>query len=423
MNTQHDSTSSSPSAAKRIIPTARLHINPRNADPVSLELDGAVITIGRDSANKVVLEDDSVSSHHAELFPRRGEWVLRDLRSSNGTTLNGHPVVEATVKDGDVIGIAGVECRFEDTVAPNGGQAEEPQQRQKGLTPAPTTAQMLWRAPLPKPLSGADRAVALITSFILRGHEERPSPNREAPIVARAHERQSGDIMLPGTPTGSQQMDATDTPDVESIDAISQRVRSKETLTKERKLPPEGAYYAMCRRTISLGYINDSTVRIHIIDEYWEKGGTDYESLHTPITILPGWDTLRDSDNDPRDINIEIASDKLNSFEPLRQKYSDWSKLSYAEKLIGGIEKPLGRFADKKLIFVTPDRLRVSGVILSQEDVAVLTSMIASAPEIKRRSEAEIRDQITAKRSEIRNEKLRAERERAEKIRAEQTLK
>jgi pSer/pThr/pTyr-binding forkhead associated (FHA) protein len=65
------------------------------------------IQIGRASRDKqwdIDLVDKSVSRPHAELTQEGGIWVLKDMRSANGTTLNGVRVTEPqTLKDGDVI--------------------------------------------------------------------------------------------------------------------------------------------------------------------------------------------------------------------------------------------------------------------------------------------------------------------------------
>jgi hypothetical protein len=54
-------------------------------------------TIGRSRRCDVVLSDPNVSREHAEVRPRGGSWVLTDLGSTNGVSLNGrrieHPEV------------------------------------------------------------------------------------------------------------------------------------------------------------------------------------------------------------------------------------------------------------------------------------------------------------------------------------------
>lgn len=49
--------------------------------------------IGR-STEALPFTDQSISRRHAELTPSAGDWWLRDLRSSNGTFVNGSPVLD-----------------------------------------------------------------------------------------------------------------------------------------------------------------------------------------------------------------------------------------------------------------------------------------------------------------------------------------
>jgi Protein of unknown function (DUF3662)/FHA domain len=74
--------------------------------------DGA--TLGRSRENDIVVEDTGASRKHAELRSRGGAWVLTDLRSTNGTKLNGrrvdHPEV---IQPGDEIRIGSSTLEFE----------------------------------------------------------------------------------------------------------------------------------------------------------------------------------------------------------------------------------------------------------------------------------------------------------------------
>ncbi len=59
--------------------------------------------LGR-STEALPLTDPSVSRRHAELTPADGQWMLRDLDSTNGTRLNGEPVRERSpIAPGDRI--------------------------------------------------------------------------------------------------------------------------------------------------------------------------------------------------------------------------------------------------------------------------------------------------------------------------------
>lgn len=75
-------------------------------------LQPGVSTIGRDANALVRLVDNRVSRSHAAVEATDHGCTLRDLGSSNGTTVNGEPGVEWRLADGDVIGIGGVALVF-----------------------------------------------------------------------------------------------------------------------------------------------------------------------------------------------------------------------------------------------------------------------------------------------------------------------
>lgn len=70
-----------------------------------LALSGKALRIGRKQGNDLVLPDEKASGSHAEVAPDGANWVLRDLGSTNGTTLGGHKVTELVLGEGDVFTI------------------------------------------------------------------------------------------------------------------------------------------------------------------------------------------------------------------------------------------------------------------------------------------------------------------------------
>lgn len=85
------------------------------------------ITIGRKSDNDIMLQDKTVSGHHARLVIRQHqnpfmnvlkEVVVEDLGSTNGTYLNGERVKVKLLKHLDVIKIGDHSFRFEDDLYP-----------------------------------------------------------------------------------------------------------------------------------------------------------------------------------------------------------------------------------------------------------------------------------------------------------------
>ncbi|MBN1937045.1 MAG: FHA domain-containing protein [Anaerolineae bacterium] len=84
-----------------------------------MPLDEAIVSMGRSLNNDIVLDDPRISRQHAQLRRRYGQYVLYDLDSTGGTTVNGLRVREAVLNHGDVIGLAGVKVRFERADAPS----------------------------------------------------------------------------------------------------------------------------------------------------------------------------------------------------------------------------------------------------------------------------------------------------------------
>ena len=71
-------------------------------------------TLGRSRKCDIVVDDPNVSREHAEVRPRGGSWVLRDLGSTNGSSINGRRTDGAEVlKPGDEIELGTSTMTFE----------------------------------------------------------------------------------------------------------------------------------------------------------------------------------------------------------------------------------------------------------------------------------------------------------------------
>jgi len=75
-------------------------------------LDKAVITIGRKSDNHIVISNPHVSRYHAQIRKADQRYMLIDLSSTVGTSVNGKRIEHALLKPGDVISIGGVPLIF-----------------------------------------------------------------------------------------------------------------------------------------------------------------------------------------------------------------------------------------------------------------------------------------------------------------------
>lgn len=93
----------------------KLHVIFPDGTEANHELTDNLITVGRISDNALQIEDDSVSSHHAELIRDGENYILRDLDSTNGTRYNGEqvgPKVDRPLKPGDRIRFGSVEVLY-----------------------------------------------------------------------------------------------------------------------------------------------------------------------------------------------------------------------------------------------------------------------------------------------------------------------
>jgi hypothetical protein len=71
------------------------------------------VTIGRGPDTDISVPDEFLSTEHAAIFWRDGQWWIADLGSTNGTLHNGRPVVtDAALHPGDTIQLGGLRFRI-----------------------------------------------------------------------------------------------------------------------------------------------------------------------------------------------------------------------------------------------------------------------------------------------------------------------
>ena len=77
----------------------------------TLVVDRLPVELGRSADADLVLLDDSVSRRHAVLRGDRGSLEVEDVGSSNGTSINGNPMVGAlSLLDGDLVTFGSATC-------------------------------------------------------------------------------------------------------------------------------------------------------------------------------------------------------------------------------------------------------------------------------------------------------------------------
>ena len=91
----------------------RLRYTKTDGTPVEIELTERPITIGRNPDSDVVLIDERVSRIHCGVRLWDGEYYIKDLKSRNGTLVNGRRIEVATLKTGDQIRVGSTELVFE----------------------------------------------------------------------------------------------------------------------------------------------------------------------------------------------------------------------------------------------------------------------------------------------------------------------
>ena len=104
----------------------KILINIPGGEQIDQELTGASITIGRNEDNTIVVDEGSISGNHAEFVQSGDGYLLRDLGSTNGTTVNGEGASDTPLKNGDTILFGSVEAKFEGAAAPAAEEEEEP---------------------------------------------------------------------------------------------------------------------------------------------------------------------------------------------------------------------------------------------------------------------------------------------------------
>jgi len=108
-------------------PTASLEIVRGPFAGACFEVERAVCSIGRGEDNDVRIRDDTVSLTHATLLRKRGAWFVVDLRSMNGTFVDGSRVSgERELHPGARVRLGAVELVFRAIESEAAAPAEPP---------------------------------------------------------------------------------------------------------------------------------------------------------------------------------------------------------------------------------------------------------------------------------------------------------
>jgi pilus assembly protein CpaF len=131
--------------------------------------DKTEINVGRVQGNDLMLPKGNVSKRHARLLFRDGRFIVTDLKSTNGTYVNGRKIAQATiVREGDKIYIGDfvlrIELSQEQAAAAAAAEAPPPptpsvnEESSEGEAPAAAAGSFAARGAAPPPLPGAPTA-------------------------------------------------------------------------------------------------------------------------------------------------------------------------------------------------------------------------------------------------------------------------
>ncbi len=133
----------------------------------AFDFDAEEITIGRTDENDVVLYDGGVSRQHAKISFDGQHWLLSDLDSANGTTLNGAKVASEVLESGDHVGIGGAVFRFEVSAGGAATRIVSVEQAEKEAA-AKRAGKVAKSAPeAPRPMGADPRLVRLVGLGVL----------------------------------------------------------------------------------------------------------------------------------------------------------------------------------------------------------------------------------------------------------------
>jgi pSer/pThr/pTyr-binding forkhead associated (FHA) protein len=70
------------------------------------------LTIGRAEQSDIPLADPGVSRNHARVVREGDDFIVEDLRSTNGTEVNGQPIRRRRLANGDLLKLASSTLQF-----------------------------------------------------------------------------------------------------------------------------------------------------------------------------------------------------------------------------------------------------------------------------------------------------------------------
>jgi pSer/pThr/pTyr-binding forkhead associated (FHA) protein len=186
--------------------------------------------LGRTADNDIVVKDSGASRSHCRVFAKGSRYFVEDLKSANGTKLNGSLLSQAReIKPGDTITIGDVEFTFS---LPNDTGLHEP------LEPDLSS------------LEGEDPNATLLKPPLRRDPEREKRTSRKPPTVRHDTEGEVGTVPK-GTPLQEPVGNSTMEVEVQSPGKLQE---DNTNSTMEVQVPP-----VVVRRSAAIARLDDST--------------------------------------------------------------------------------------------------------------------------------------------------------------------
>src|SRR5205807_7696604 len=132
-------------------------VNEKGGEQKRLEFDKPEVTIGRVQGNDIILPKGNVSKRHSRIVLKDGKFIIVDLKSTNGTYVNGRKITSPLViKGSDKVYIGDFILSVEDQLADAPADMSPPPMP----PPAPRRSTMPPPPPAPKPQASRPAPVA-----------------------------------------------------------------------------------------------------------------------------------------------------------------------------------------------------------------------------------------------------------------------
>ncbi|MCL2325241.1 MAG: FHA domain-containing protein [Proteobacteria bacterium] len=93
---------------------------------VDVNVQNPEVTVGRNAGNAIVIPAKSLSRYHAKIVFQNGRYFLIDLKSSNGSYVNGARVTQQEIRPGDKLAFGEVGVEFTEAPASGAGAMAGP---------------------------------------------------------------------------------------------------------------------------------------------------------------------------------------------------------------------------------------------------------------------------------------------------------